>query len=457
MDVVALFAHIYQNRKVLFLDYAPYEFVFEDATRRSVRNTELTCDENDIVGIQHELDTHWGVHKRLLCPALRLPSAMGRPVSPSLNQSQHQAAGATSANDTNIMHLNLHTSPKSSTGSDVPNMTGSPHEFHGWQNYQSTQQDTARSLPSHFGMRSMYQQHRQATQYSQQTQRMSQKQRRPLASVFASHMDDDVQSRTYNSHDSYGSYGDTQGQQHDHGIENNSLQYWKGRNSTLYPVEQVTQNTRATSEDNSNMIALVMAAMERIEAEKVAPAVDEANSCRPKFVSDVHGSYHAQSQQNQQQLTYSDAEYFTTTYTPTTSHASTLTPGSRESSRAATPDHIHHMDNHESEIKHTYSGQRHTRNESSHIDMEEQQHYSEHTTADTSALERKSSAEKKLYYMRPGPLGKKVRNERLSKFVVSDITGNSMVGGPHNTYDKSGVPIATKESIDRRCKTWRPW
>jgi hypothetical protein len=85
-EALAIFAHIYQNRKTLFATLAPgYEFVFEDAsTARNTVGISAPADEADFVALQKELDTHWGVHKRKMCPALRHPSALMRPMSPSL-------------------------------------------------------------------------------------------------------------------------------------------------------------------------------------------------------------------------------------------------------------------------------------------------------------------------------------------------------------------------------------
>lgn len=85
-EALAIFAHIYQNRKTLFASLAPnYEFVFEDAsTARNTVGISAPADETDFLALQKELDTHWGVHKRRTCPALRHPSALLRPMSPSL-------------------------------------------------------------------------------------------------------------------------------------------------------------------------------------------------------------------------------------------------------------------------------------------------------------------------------------------------------------------------------------
>lgn len=63
-----------------------YELIFEDAsTLRSTVGVTVPCaPDDDYIALQKELDKHWGVHKRKMCPALRLPSALRRPLSPSM-------------------------------------------------------------------------------------------------------------------------------------------------------------------------------------------------------------------------------------------------------------------------------------------------------------------------------------------------------------------------------------
>ena len=73
-DIIAIFANIYQNRESLFEHVQPYKMVFEDATAINAPSTELESDEDDFVALQEELDRHWGVHKRKLCPGLKKPS-----------------------------------------------------------------------------------------------------------------------------------------------------------------------------------------------------------------------------------------------------------------------------------------------------------------------------------------------------------------------------------------------
>eukprot|EP01135_Chromosphaera_perkinsii_P002970 Nk52_evm81s230 gene=Nk52_evmTU81s230 len=73
-DIIAIFADIYQNREKLFEHVKPYKMVFEDATAINAPSTELDSDIDDFVSIQEELDRHWGVHKRKLCPGLKKPN-----------------------------------------------------------------------------------------------------------------------------------------------------------------------------------------------------------------------------------------------------------------------------------------------------------------------------------------------------------------------------------------------
>lgn len=87
VEALAIFAHLYLNRAEIFATLAPgYEFVFEDASsfRTTVGITIPTSDASDFFGLQKELDLNWGVHKRKMCPALRQPSVLRRPLSPTM-------------------------------------------------------------------------------------------------------------------------------------------------------------------------------------------------------------------------------------------------------------------------------------------------------------------------------------------------------------------------------------
>eukprot|EP00127_Corallochytrium_limacisporum_P001037 Clim_evm36s34 gene=Clim_evmTU36s34 len=72
-EIIAVFAHIHINRARFFKGHPDYEYVYEDASTREVNTPYCTLRElkNCFVSLQRELDMHWGVHKRTLCPTLR--------------------------------------------------------------------------------------------------------------------------------------------------------------------------------------------------------------------------------------------------------------------------------------------------------------------------------------------------------------------------------------------------
>eukprot|EP00121_Abeoforma_whisleri_P015685 Awhi_evm1s14433 len=85
-DIIALFSYLYCNHEVEFQHLKPYEFFFEDPTGRVIVKTILNAQRSDFLAVQEELDKHWGVHKRNLCPVLRCETDVERPGLAALGQ-----------------------------------------------------------------------------------------------------------------------------------------------------------------------------------------------------------------------------------------------------------------------------------------------------------------------------------------------------------------------------------
>eukprot|EP01134_Creolimax_fragrantissima_P007572 CFRG7572T1 len=420
VDVVALFAHIYQHRTTIFAEYKPYAFVFEDATRRTVRNTELLADENDFLDIQQELDSHWGVHKRLLCPALRSPAALGRPVSPSLTQPSVSIPG-----EPNIMSV---PSPRSSSGTSEGKSVGSQsHENFGWHTQHMTQSGSqARSLPTQYGQ--PIPQHYQPPQPTQED--CAQSVGHPYAAHPQQSHPQQYPRETYRSrvdHEkrcSNGYYPENPRipKSRNRGVReaNMHVQPW-ARKPSHCPKE----------EDNSSMVALVMAAMERIEAEKAESSADDSHSA----TSSIHNMYRGPSYPSRMDYENSNRHAISAEFTPPMSTA--ITPSSPMSSRSISPDH-------------QVSGMAGVDNGN----------YTQ-----TITLERKSSAETKVYYMRPGPLGKKIKHlvggiERRVPSGMSSSSHSPVLSTTSSEEMKSafGTAKTVHQSIGvGSSKTWRPW
>eukprot|EP00123_Amoebidium_parasiticum_P000750 comp11645_c0_seq1/m.6150 comp11645_c0_seq1/g.6150 ORF comp11645_c0_seq1/g.6150 comp11645_c0_seq1/m.6150 type:complete len:755 (-) comp11645_c0_seq1:130-2394(-) len=139
-DIIAIIAHIYQHRASLFTEYPEYRFLFEDASGPTVKIASLhpLC-ERDFMSLQSELDSQWGVHKRTLCPALRKPSAVERPLNIGLG---NQPFLFTRGQALSLAHIPLLSTPKNRNAmtyeyasSKTPNL----HESNIWGAYEHTE------------------------------------------------------------------------------------------------------------------------------------------------------------------------------------------------------------------------------------------------------------------------------------------------------------------------------